>query len=205
MRNQRAHISLFDLLNRLIWMFKFRLRATQFARGLRVWLIPFLRPAGHLASLLRDSPPSASPASSPPRVSQHPKPPRSRTVNFLRISSIGHTETPDTPLSVSPLELSHGSPLNWRVLFALCYVWSFTHGDFPIARLAKRKKKKGSECKWRFGSRSPLNIIRGSETEKIIPRNRRGNNETAIRRKFAIIELILHRTAIKFLTACSFQ
>lgn len=32
-------------------MFKFRLRATQFARGLRVWLIPFLRPAGYLAFL----------------------------------------------------------------------------------------------------------------------------------------------------------
>lgn len=137
MRNRRAHISLFDLLNRLIWMFKFRLRATQFARGLRVWLIPFLRPAGHLASLLR---PSAS--SSSCFTSWHqpaPKPPRSWTVNFLRISSIGNAR--HHPSLFHPSSPHMVPPLNWRVLFALCYVWSFTHGDFPIARPAKRGKK----------------------------------------------------------------
>lgn len=37
MQNQRAHINSFDLLNRLIWMFKFRARSTQFARTLRLF------------------------------------------------------------------------------------------------------------------------------------------------------------------------
>lgn len=37
MQNQRAHINSFDLLNRLIWMFKFQARSTQFARTLRLF------------------------------------------------------------------------------------------------------------------------------------------------------------------------
>lgn len=37
MQNQRAHINSFDLLNRLIWMFKFQARSTQFARTLSLF------------------------------------------------------------------------------------------------------------------------------------------------------------------------
>lgn len=167
MGDRRAHISLFDLLNRLIWMFKFRLRATQFARGLRVWLIPFLRPAGHLRVPLA----SPAPPASPPRIMQPTlNPPRSWTVNFLHISSVRHTETPDTPLSISPLEPSHASPLIGEY-----YLRSATP---DLLRMATSRlpdppdaTKRRLECKWRFGSRSSLNIIRGwhgEETEKIV-------------------------------------
>ena len=37
MQNRRAHINSFDLLNRLIWMFKFQARSTQFARTPRLF------------------------------------------------------------------------------------------------------------------------------------------------------------------------
>lgn len=146
-------------------MFKFRLRATQFARGLRVWLIPFLRPAGHLASLFR-VPPSPAPPASPPRISQHRSQLRSWTVNLQHIPRVRHTETPDTPLSISPLPPlpltgpSHGSPLIGEY-----YLRSATP---DLLRMATSRlpdppdaTKRRSECKWRFGSRSSLNIIRG--------------------------------------------
>lgn len=124
-------------------MFKFRLRATQFARGLRVWLIPFLRPAGHLASPLR--PPllllPASPAS-PPRISRHRI---SHSEAGLLTSCTFRAYGPYGNARHTPLYFSRRAltwfPLNWRVLFALCYVGSFTHGDFSIARPAKRDKK----------------------------------------------------------------
>ena len=134
-----AHISLFDLLNRLIWMFKFRLGATQFARGFRDWLIPFLRPASHFASLFRvplasQAPPaSSSPAFPNTKVTLEAGLLTSRAFRALHART--HT-------SISSPRPSHSFSLNWRILFALRYAWSFTHGDFPIARPARRNKKK---------------------------------------------------------------
>jgi len=154
MRNWRAHIILFDLLNRLIWMFKFRSHATQFARGLRVWLIPFLpsSPPMTCRQLFRFFP--------LPYIISH----RSYAVG-QRLPKLDSWHFPCTRatdrqkclrgrFSFSPYSLSECCHLIENIAcYRLCLI--FTDDEFLVIRRCRRRN---DTSRYQFKSRSSLNI-----------------------------------------------